>query len=63
MTIKTRIAELERHASPVGKLPTLAESLLAARSRARPPADEALSPIIAAARARVEGAIHAQTAH
>ena len=63
MTIKTRLAELERQVSPVGKLPSLAESLLAARGRARPSAAEAPSPIIAAARARVEGAIHAQTAH
>lgn len=63
MTIKHRLAELERQVSPVGKLPTLAETLLAARGRPRAPAAEALSPIIAAARARVEGAIHAQTAH
>lgn len=52
MTIERRITELERRGGP--GLLSLAASLLAARGRPLAPASEAPSPIIRAARERVE---------
>ena len=53
MTLKTRVEELEARDSDI-RLPSLAQSLLAACGRRLGPASEAPNLIIAAARMRVE---------
>lgn len=60
MTIKQRVEDLERQASPADRLPSLAESLKAAIARHRAGIgrqwsdSDPVTPEIAAARARVK---------